>query len=1113
MSFEKLYTQLNSSQQAAVDTIDGPVLVVAGPGTGKTQLLSMRVANILLKRDVTPKNILCLTFTEDAAKNMRERLATIIGQSAYDVEIHTFHSFGASVIAKYGEYFYHGVGNNPIDDLKAHQIFEEIFKNLPHDNPLSIRRDDSFMYLDGAKQAIDNCKSAGLDAEEVEQIARSNQAFIDIANPKIAKSLRSLVRINKNSVKYFEELHEALMGDHAESETSNNLPSFVKPLADVIIPALEKALDEFNSTQKTTPLTNFKDTFLKKNKKDEWQLKDTETTAKLHALASIYEKYLHKLREDNLLDFNDMITRVVHALETFDELRLNLQEQYQYILVDEFQDTSISQLRIIHALTNNPIFEEQPNILAVGDDDQAIYSFQGAELSNILTFHKLYKNVKIITLTDNYRSHQDILDLAKFVIEKSEERLVNKIDSLNKNILAKNTSITSSRIKHSRFASADSQNLWISEQIADFIKNGEQPEEIAIIAKNHKSLKAIAPFLQTKNIPIQYDKRENILEHPAINALLEVLDFINDIAKDNIKLADSKLPRILSLEFWGLSTKQIWQLYVEHYKKRAPWLEIANNSKDSQVVDIANFLISLSTKIPHLSLETILDIIIGNKSLETDASSGDQLSLAPQGFTSPFKEYYFHDDIRRKQPIEYLELLSHLRFLRDKLREFKSAETVFADDLLQYVTLCKKAGLNLVDTSPHREQQNAVKLYSAHSSKGLEFKTIFLIDSNQDVWSRSGSHQGKITPPSNLPIERSSGDEDERRRLLFVALTRAKQNLILTGFNGKKQEANIVKFLHTDENAPGSLTPIDHNSSLTEENLQAKLNVTWHDRHHPKEQPELTELLRPKIEKYKLSITHLQKFLNVAEGGPQTWLMQSILRFPQAPVPNMAYGSAIHETLDKAHKFVKLNNTQKSMEEILQDFAEALSRQHVEIEEQAKLKERGEQALRHYFAERYSLFSPQEYFEFDLQSRGLYVGETPVTGKIDRITPLGNNSFKVTDFKTGKASYSWQGSDPFKKIRLHQYKQQLAFYRLLLENGKVFGNTKIVEAALEFVEPDNGELAPLLTYSPSDEELERLQQLIKASWQHMKTLDFPDISKYDKSLKGILQFEDDLINF
>lgn len=160
MDFETRYKKLNARQKEAVDTIDGPVMVVAGPGTGKTELLSMRAANILRSTDTLAENILCLTFTESGADAMRQRLSEVIGPDAYKVAIHTFHSFGSDIISRYGEYFYHGANFRPASELNSYEVLRTIFDSLELASPLNVRMNDEYTYLSDTLSAISDLKKA-----------------------------------------------------------------------------------------------------------------------------------------------------------------------------------------------------------------------------------------------------------------------------------------------------------------------------------------------------------------------------------------------------------------------------------------------------------------------------------------------------------------------------------------------------------------------------------------------------------------------------------------------------------------------------------------------------------------------------------------------------------------------------------------------------------------------------------------------------------------------------------------------------------------------------------------------------------------------------------------
>src|SRR5665811_153863 len=176
MDFVKRYEKLNKAQKQAVDTIDGPVMVVAGPGTGKTELLSVRVANILQKTDTLPENILCLTFTDSGANAMRQRLTEIIGKNAYKVSIHTFHSFGSEVINQNGQYFYQGAHFRAADSLSSYEIIRSIFDELPHNNPLSSKMNDEYTHLSDSLTTISELKKSGLTSDELLKILDENDA-------------------------------------------------------------------------------------------------------------------------------------------------------------------------------------------------------------------------------------------------------------------------------------------------------------------------------------------------------------------------------------------------------------------------------------------------------------------------------------------------------------------------------------------------------------------------------------------------------------------------------------------------------------------------------------------------------------------------------------------------------------------------------------------------------------------------------------------------------------------------------------------------------------------------------------------------------------------------
>ena len=429
MDFTTRYAKLNDAQKRAVDTIDGPVMVIAGPGTGKTELLSMRVANILKQTDTLPENILCLTFTESGANAMRERLSQIIGKDAFKVAIHTFHSFGAEVINQNGDFFYHGAHFRAADELSSYELLRGIFDELDYSNPLSSKMNGEYTHLGDTLTTISELKKSGLTSDELLAILDMNDHVIDTCEPLLASVFAS--RISKSTI----ELLEPIVTQIRQVDGMTGLVG-IASLADVLSDSLEHATIQAHETNSTKPLTAWRNSHMKKNEAGDFVLKSHERQTKLRAVSFVYYQYLARMQEAELYDFDDMILRVVHGMEVFSELRYNLQEKHQYIMVDEFQDTNMAQMRILHNLTNNEANADRPNIMVVGDDDQAIYSFQGAEVSNILTFPTVYPATVKITLQDNYRSAAPILEAARSVIVQGGERLETTLDDIDKTLTA-----------------------------------------------------------------------------------------------------------------------------------------------------------------------------------------------------------------------------------------------------------------------------------------------------------------------------------------------------------------------------------------------------------------------------------------------------------------------------------------------------------------------------------------------------------------------------------------------------------------------------------------------------------------------------------------------------
>jgi DNA helicase II / ATP-dependent DNA helicase PcrA len=272
-------------------------------------------------------------------------------------------------------------------------------------------------------------------------------------------------------------------------------------------------------------------------------------------------------------------------------------------------------------------------------------------------------------------------------------------------------------------------------------------------------------------------------------------------------------------------------------------------------------------------------------------------------------------------------------------------------------------------------------------------------------------------------------------------------------------------------------------------------------------------VLLPRMNSYRLSATHLNAFLDVCDGGPQTFLVNYLLHFPQADNVHMAYGSAIHQTLQQAHTdFIAIGQL-RPIEDIVKDFEINLQRSRLEPHDFESYVQKGTDELSAYLTHRAGSFAINQKVELDFAGQEAMLGEAKLTGKLDLVTL--NNEEKtmvVSDYKTGKPATSWQSNEAYEKIKLHKYRQQLLFYKLLVEHSRDFGNYTVKSGSLEFIEPTRSGETIVLDLQPTREELDHVSQLISAVWRRIQTLDLPDTSQYSKDLKGIEAFEQDLID-
>ncbi len=1118
MSFDTSYRSLNQNQKKAVDYIDGPLMVIAGPGTGKTQLLATRAANILQNNStLAPTNLLCLTFTEAGQVAMQRRLIELIGEAGTHIAVHTFHSFCSEIISTHPDYFFNSVSFSPADELSTHEVLNTVLDTLPARNPLAVKHEDEYALIGAVKKRIQELKKAALEPEQFGQLIKNGLDFVDYIEPHIIKTF-DVASFSKRDLAKIDALYKAAT-DYDQKPI--NISMF-KPLSTVFTETLASAYASASEDNSTKPITNWKKDWFAKDENKNPICKQKPVLEKLAELNQVYKLYQKELAKRRLYDFDDMIMKVVHALETRGDLAYELQEQYQYLLVDEFQDTNTGQMRLLDALAQHPVHEGNPNLMVVGDDDQAIYAFQGAELSNIVTFLQNYPNAPKVTLTDNYRSTSNILSLARAVIVQGEQRLENQVAGIDKTLTPK-TDQKSPNLSRLEFATQAHEYEHAAGEIAKQINQGVEPNEIAVIAREHKQLEAFLPYLFDKNIPVAYERRENALEQPKIKELLNLANVVHFLAIDKPYQANELMPELLSADYWQLPATDIWQLSLSSRRVKSEfeadklWLNVMLTTK-GKLNDIAKFLLEAARYAKTHRLEEVLDVLVGNTdsyiSDSEDAEADDQKPATK--IASPFKNYYFSDQILKNQPDDYINLLAALTALRSSMRTYHPDETHTLKSFYEFCELAKRAKVPISVKGIHATSDNAVQLLSAHKSKGLEFDTVFVLSATAAIWDSKGRGGGISLSPNMLTIAHTP-NVDDNLRLFYVALTRAKRQLYISSYQMSDAGKETVPLGALADEKVLKIAPqsdVVHMPSDTTSRL-VRAERQWFDKHLNLPNATLKSLLADRLEYYALSATHLNNFLDVAKGGPQKFFLHNLLQFPSAMTVTAAYGSAMHTVLEYLHVHFIKNATLPKQREAEDFFKSVLARKGLLPTDFKRYLGQGNASLQEIYKNKASMFTASQKPEQDFRNQGVFVGDARLTGKLD-VLEITKNKAVVTDYKTGNALSSWDstGKTAYEKEKTHRYKQQLLFYKLLVDGSRTWGEqgVRAQNGKLLFVEPNKkGSITGLELNLDDSAELDRLKKLITAVWQRIQNLDFPDISEYSTDVKGIIEFEDWLI--
>lgn len=1059
-------SQLNPQQREAVMHVDGPLLVVAGPGTGKTQLLSLRAANILATRDVRPQNILCLTYTDAGADAMRRRLVGLVGKDAYGIEVSTFHSFALRLRDRYPEHFQSDFAARQVSDLRVREIVDSYLKRLPYGSSLSATRDGVSSNLKDVIGFIGRAKRSGLTPDDCRAILHQNIACADyldgcdelvtLVNSKIGTGFA-------NKADYMARFEELVHQAHALAPDELNRPVVSTPgIYEPYLAWLDKlvARTELFDGRRTGGYQHIRERHFPKDGDGIRRASVRVVSERALAACDAYEHYQHMLAEDGLIDYDDMIMGCIEAVASSPVLRHALQDRYRYIQVDEFQDTNGSQMRLVELLCEGI---ERPNVMAVGDDDQAIMRFQGASVAYIEQFHERFDS-HVVVLKTNYRSTPEIVSLGTSVSEQIEHRL--QSSSSNKRIVAHRPSGEQTAFCETTFPTRELEYQAIARDIRrrideGFVDSCKDPNEaIAVISAKHDGLRALIPFLVREQIPFEYKVKRNVHEIEAMQTLLAVLRFVVAYSQGRLELAESFLPQIVAApEFGGDHPSSATFALRARRECGGHWMKALEKTGDKRLGRLHDELVGWSVKAPASPVRELL------------------LEIAEKPLT-------YWRGRRESDPFACAELNAGirkvLRFAEDELgMAAQLGRTLRLTDLVDRLDQAMRLGVDL-DATIALGAPGAIRLTTAHGSKGLEFDLVYLLDAEDKAWHRTPGNRGLY--PGNV-LFGDCKDLDDVRRLLFVAVTRARSYLELYRGDGI-----MLQEFSADSGRKVAIESTE--GKFDEIGLADAIQTDWRAL-YAFDTPELVALLGPRPVAH-LSATSLNEFVRYRDGNPACaqFCGKEVLRLPEAPSIALEFGTIVHSYLED---YVNLVMGTGSADPVLLSTAwcERVARMDFGEEDVARYLERFERIVASFGDWAARRMSGRVVTEAALTA--LVGDDVPLFGKCDlMLVDDAEKTVRVVDYKTGHG-YPKGEPEP-------DYARQLRFYRLLVENSPAYEGYRVVACENWYVEPETktAEMRDPVVASVSDEEVAELTALINAVWHRICSSDY-DTSAFEVS--------------
>ena len=1010
--FQQALANLNPEQLAAVNKMDGPVLVVAGPGTGKTQILAARIGKILTDTDALPNEILCLTYTDAGAIAMRKRLFEFIGPDAYRINIYTFHAFCNEIIQENLEYF--GKLNlEPLSELDGAMLFRQLVDDFPNEHLLKRFTGDVYFDAPRLKRLFSTLKSEGWDADII--AAAVKEYIDDLPN------------------------REEFIYKRANAKAGISIGDPKQKDIDKVVEAMEKLMAAVNE----------------------------------------YKNYALKMGEKGWYDYDDMIIWVLKAFRENEEILRKYQERYQYILVDEFQDTSGSQNELLKFLLN---YWETPNVFVVGDDDQSIFKFQGANMKNILDFATDYvQTLHTVVLKHNYRSNQQILDISKALINNNQERLTSQL-SLDKNLRSSHPRFDELVVEPviREYENSGQEVVDIALQIKKLVDKGISPDEIAVIYRNHSQVEDLLQYLDNQKIAVNTKRKIDILTQPFGEKIITILRYFA-MEMDSPYSGDELLFEIMHYDFFSIPPIEIAKASIAVAKEN--YATAANNQPKT----------SIRRYVSEMRAPAQADLFSDVQNTEMKFLNNN-IELLLKESVSITLQQFFQQVIAKMGILRYIMqqpdkgthmqmLTNFFDFLKDESR--KNPE-IKLSDLIVTIDLMKKNNIRL-SLNQVIFSEKGINFLTAHGSKGLEYEYVFFMGCDKKTWDSKGRNNG-FAYPDTLTQSRAddTAQKEESRRLFYVALTRAKQCLMISysskDKNGKDQEASqFIGEILADTHLVTEYPKVTEDDMMefyaAQFSVDDKPKIELLDRNY------ITQLLQ----NYTLSVTHLNNYLDC----PLRFYFQCLIRVPSGKSPSSTFGQAVHWALNRTFKKLKeWGDEFLPTEEFMKEYRWYMYRNRDSFtKEEFKLRVAyGEKILPDYYEQSITTWNKVAVTERAIKN--IEMDGVPIKGNLDKIEFEGKN-VTVVDYKTGKFKNA-------KDKLLHptndqpnggDYWRQAVFYKILIDHDRT-NDWQVVNTIFDFVEPiKDGEYHKEKVFiTPEDTDVVTTQ--IKEVYQKIMAHDF-----------------------